>query len=262
VIRDTYIQTVQNGIFARQSGVSVESSNLTVVDATQTGIEAGSTTGDWTVQNSVFRDVGVSSIDLSGAEGNWEIHDSILTAGSDGTVDAEGASRTANASYNYWGAPDGPSGQFNGSGGEAGGNIVVTPYYSNQSFATSTSSSDTNETSISLSDTNLFQPLWVGITFVVALLGVVAFRRRGDTESTTIDRGPTNTSSDTASTTTDDSEKNTASSPTETQSASELRSQADSRLETAITAEENDQFEKASDAYCDAIEQYIGSSFS
>lgn len=248
-IRDTYIETVQNGIFARQSGITVQSSNLTVVDATQIGIEAVATTGDWTVQNSVFRDMGVKSIDLSDSEGNWEIHDSILTTGSAGTVDAMGAGRTANASFNYWGAPDGPSGQFNGSGGEAGGNIVVTPYYSNQSVGASISS-----------ETNLSWLQWAGITLVVALLGVVAFQYRGDAKFSLLNRGPTNTLSDAASTTTDNSEENTASAATTgTRSVSELRAAADSQLETAITAEENDQFEKATNAYRDAIEHYRAS---
>lgn len=36
---------------------------------------------------------------------------------------------TLNATHNYWGAPDGPSGDFNGSGDEVVGNVTIKPFY-------------------------------------------------------------------------------------------------------------------------------------
>ena len=133
-VRDTSVQTAGNGIDAEKSNGQLIVSNFTVRDTDGDGIDASNATGNGTVHGSEFRNMGDKSIDVIDSDGKWEIHESILTGGSEGTVDAWDAAQTANASYNYWGAADGPSGQFSGSGGEAGGNIVVSPYYTDSSL--------------------------------------------------------------------------------------------------------------------------------
>ena len=135
-VRDTGVKTAYNGIDAEKSNGQLIVSNFTVRDTDGDGIDASNATGDATVQASAFTNMGDKSIDVIDSEGKWEIHESILTGGREGAVDAWDADRTVNATYNYWGAADGPSGQFNGSGGEASGNIVVTPYYTDSSLTT------------------------------------------------------------------------------------------------------------------------------
>jgi hypothetical protein len=135
-VEDTTVRTASNGIDAEKSDGPLTITNLTVRDTSGDGIDASNATGDSTVRDSAFRDMGDKSIDLIDSEGKWDIHESILTGGREGGVDAWDANLTVNASYNYWGAVDGPSGQFNGSGSEAGGNLAVTPYYTDASLTT------------------------------------------------------------------------------------------------------------------------------
>jgi hypothetical protein len=143
-VHDTSVQTAANGIDAEKSDGQLIVENLTVRDTSGDGIDASNATGNSTVGESVFKNMGDKSIDLIDSEGKWQIHKSILTGGKEGAVDAWDAVFTANASYNYWGAANGPSGQFNGSGGEVGGNIIVTPYYVDSSLTTLSSEENTS----------------------------------------------------------------------------------------------------------------------
>jgi hypothetical protein len=145
-VQDTDIQTAANGIDAEKSDGELIVKNFTVRDTSGDGIDASNATGNSTVQKSVFRNMGDKSIDVIDSEGKWHVSQSILTGGKEGAFDAWDAKLTVNASYNYWGAADGPSGQFNGSGGEAGGNIMVSPWYTDASMTTlSTESDDSTE---------------------------------------------------------------------------------------------------------------------
>jgi hypothetical protein len=138
-VQDTNVQTAANGVDAEKSDGPLSIENLTVRDTSGDGIDASNATGNATVEKSVFRNMGDKSIDVIDSKGKWRVSESILTGGREGAFDAWDAEMTVNASYNYWGAADGPSGQFNGSGGEAGGNILVTPYYTDSSLTTSES---------------------------------------------------------------------------------------------------------------------------
>jgi len=254
VIRNTSIETVENGIYAWESAVEVRSSNLTVTDTTSDGIDGGATTGEWAIQAGAFRDIGGTAIDLSGAEGQWEIHESILTA--EGTaVDATDASRTVDAADNYWGAADGPGGEFNGSGGDARGNLRVTPYYADQSAVASTQSVESSSQS---GGGIPVESVVAAIGLGIVLIGYTAHRRRGTQNAGSIQPSPSPTESSEEST-----EKTAESTAATEQSQSdgstgvaELRADAEARRETAMTAEENDAFGKAVDAYRDAIEAY------
>ena len=101
------------------------------------GVEAGETTGNWSIASTTIETTGENLIGASGVTGRWEIHNSKLTTG-DEAIDAT-ESVEGNASYNYWGAADGPSGKFNGSGLAAIGNLTVSPFYTDSGM-TDTSS--------------------------------------------------------------------------------------------------------------------------
>jgi hypothetical protein len=135
-VQDTSVQTADNGIDAEKSDGRLIVTNFTVRDTDGDGIDASNATGDATVRESVFRNVGDKSVDVIDSEGKWEIHKSVLTAGRESGVEAWGAAVTVNASYNYWNASTGPSGEFEGSGSEVGGNIAINPYYTDADLTT------------------------------------------------------------------------------------------------------------------------------
>jgi pectinesterase len=127
-ITDTYIRTVRNGIHGEKADIDVIVENLTVENTIGDGIDASNATGNWIVRASTFRNMGDKSIDAIDSEGKWAVHESILTGGREGSLDAWDAAFRVNASYNYWGAAAGPSGE------EAGGNVTVAPYYIDSSL--------------------------------------------------------------------------------------------------------------------------------
>ena len=136
-VQDTSVQTAYNGIDAENSNGQLIVSNFTVRDTDGDGIDASNATGNGTVHDSEFRNMGDKSIDVIDSEGGWQIHGSILTGGSEGTLDAWGAKQMINASRNYWGAADGPSETFCGSGGAIGGyNVTMYPYYTDSPLTT------------------------------------------------------------------------------------------------------------------------------
>jgi hypothetical protein len=136
-VSNIHIQTVRNGIDAEKSTSKWSINNITVQDTEGDGIDASNSTGNWIVREGEFRNMGDKSIDVIDSEGSWQIHQSILTGGSEGTLDAWDAKRMINASHNYWGAADGPSETFCGSGGAIGGyNVTMYPYYTDSSLTT------------------------------------------------------------------------------------------------------------------------------
>jgi hypothetical protein len=136
-IVDTSIQSVRNGIHAERAPIHVTVTNLTVDETIGDGIDASNATGDWDVSSSMFTNMNDKSIDAIDSRGKWQVHESILTSGGEGALDAWGAKRMINASHNYWGAADGPSETFCGSGGAIGGyNVTMYPYYTDSSLTT------------------------------------------------------------------------------------------------------------------------------
>jgi len=254
VIRDSYIQNVENGIYAWESGVDLSSSNLTVTEATTDGIDGGATTGEWTIQASTFRDIDGTAIDLGGAEGQWEIHESILASGGV-ALDATGATRMINASHNYWGTTDGPSGQFNGSGSEARGNLIVTPYEPDQPVDTEDQSA---EDSAESTDGTRFESLLLAIGVMITLVGYTIQRRRGrQTDSPIPDSDSSPESGHTTTGNSPGSDATTDSSAIDdSRAVDDLRADAESSIETAIAAEQDNEFSDAETAYGEAIDYY------
>lgn len=173
-IEDTHIENISGeGIDAYQQPASSQATieNLTVTDTQNhgvnfyessgdwkliesqitnsetKGVEASETTGNWSITSTTVETTGENLIGATGATGHWEIHNSKLTTG-DEAIDAT-ESVEGNASYNYWGAADGPSGKFSGSGLTAIGNLTVSPFYTDSGMIDTSSaiSEDTNASS-------------------------------------------------------------------------------------------------------------------
>ncbi|WP_253736947.1 choice-of-anchor D domain-containing protein [Halohasta salina] len=110
--------------------------NVTIRDTGNHGVTFYNSSANWTVTDSTVEESANESIEAENTAGNWKITQSILSDGSGEAVNASDAVLTGNASYNYWGASDGPSGDFDGSGGAAVGNLIVAPYYTDSDLTT------------------------------------------------------------------------------------------------------------------------------
>lgn len=129
VIEDVSVEDIKNGIDGEHSSADWKVSNYTVQTAEGDGIDASDTTGKWVVASTSYANINKSSIEIADTDATWEVRESALTSGEKYALNAGGAGSTVNASYNYWGERNGPSGDFSGSGSPAIGNVVVTPYY-------------------------------------------------------------------------------------------------------------------------------------
>lgn len=159
-MRDTVVTTSgMDGIFAENTSGDWTLENVTVRESEDMGVEAdessgewtvrdtlvtGSgddgihaedTSGSWTIENDTVEDTGGDAVDISRADGQWTVRHSVLRNVTGAGVAADDAI-AGNASHNYWGAADGPSGAFNGSGAVAFGNLTVRPYYTDSSLTT------------------------------------------------------------------------------------------------------------------------------
>lgn len=145
----TVTDTKNHGITFYDSNGDWEVIDSYISDSENKGIEAGETTGNWSIVSTTVETTSGVLIDASGTTGNWEIHESKLSTEGEalnGTGAVEG-----NASYNYWGAADGPSGEFCGSGGEVKGNVTMYPYYTDSSLTTLSSATTSGTVQISRS---------------------------------------------------------------------------------------------------------------
>jgi hypothetical protein len=149
-IRNVTVTDTQNhGVNFYNSSGDWTISNSTISDNGWSGVEASDSSGDWTITNTTIQNAEDSLIGARRASGTWKIQESTLrTSGI--AINATGAVE-GNASYNYWGATDGPSGEFCGEGGEATGNVTVYPYYTDSSLMTLSSATTGGTVQISSS---------------------------------------------------------------------------------------------------------------
>ena len=135
-IRNLTVRDTQNhGVNFYNSSGDWEVIDSYISSSERVGVEASDTTGDWRITSTTVETTNDSLIGALGAAGSWKIHDSKLLA-SGKAINANGATTAGNASYNYWGAVDGPSGDFNGSGASAVGNLSIEPYYIDSELTT------------------------------------------------------------------------------------------------------------------------------
>ena len=128
-ITDTEIRnSAGDGIDAYKAKNTGDMTNVTVDSVEKNGINLYNATGTWSITDSQITNTNLSSVNAGETTGQWNINRTVF---SDGTtaVDAINSTYEGDAAYNYWGASDGPSGDFNGSGAAAVGNLTVSPFY-------------------------------------------------------------------------------------------------------------------------------------
>ncbi|MUW14172.1 PKD domain-containing protein [Halorubrum sp. CBA1125] len=128
IASSTVQNTTRDGIDAFQTQGNGTVANVTVTD-TENGVNLYNSSGAWLITDTVIRNNSRSAVTAGDSTADWAIIQSVLTNGSGVAVDANGAVPAGQAAENYWGAADGPSGDFNGTGGEALGNLTVSPFY-------------------------------------------------------------------------------------------------------------------------------------
>mgnify|MGYP006284055639 CR=1 FL=1 len=137
-ITDSEIRnSAASGIDAYKAENTGNISNVTVDSVEENGINLYNATGTWSITDSKITNTNLSSVNAGETTGQWNINRTVF---SDGTtaVDAINSTYEGDAAYNYWGASDGPSGDFNGSGGAAVGNLTVSPAYTDSTLSTLT----------------------------------------------------------------------------------------------------------------------------
>lgn len=148
LVADTVIRDAgEDAVAAERTPKNWTVRNLTV-DGVDDGIDAENATGAWTVTESRFTNIGDNGVEAENTAGPWTIHESRFTNTNDGIV-AAGAAVKGNATQNYWGAADGPSGDFPGSGEPAVGNVTVDPFYVDIGLTTLSSAQPTVSPSVS-----------------------------------------------------------------------------------------------------------------
>ncbi|WP_435065511.1 right-handed parallel beta-helix repeat-containing protein [Halobaculum sp. EA56] len=175
VIEDSVVaDTGRDGIRTVNANGPWTVRNVTVRSASGEGIDAGFTTSDWVVRDVTLanNDVGISAAATSGnwtvtdsrirnntgdgislslgdegvdpVSGNWTVSESVIANNGAAGLDARNVASAGNATRNWWGASDGPSGAFGGSGDEVVGdaaNVTVRPYYVDAELTTLSSAS-------------------------------------------------------------------------------------------------------------------------
>jgi hypothetical protein len=127
-IRNVTVTDTQNhGVNFYNSSGDWKITNSYISNNSWSGVEASDSAGDWKIINTKIQNADDFLIGARRANGTWQIYESKLVA-AEIAVNATGAVM-GNASYNYWNASDGPSGDFSGSGSAALGNITVSQYY-------------------------------------------------------------------------------------------------------------------------------------
>ncbi|MFD1635399.1 right-handed parallel beta-helix repeat-containing protein [Haloplanus ruber] len=152
-VANTVIKRVdENGIDAGNGTTGTPLVRNVTIKKADRGLSFVASEADWTVTTTTVTGTTNASVVATETTGAWTLTASSFPDGTGVAVNATSAAVTGNASYNYWGATDGPSGDFNGSGGAAIGNLVVEPYYADTGQTTLGSSTDAGPTITTASD--------------------------------------------------------------------------------------------------------------
>ena len=133
IVRDTAITGTNTAITAAETAGNWTLANVTVARSNQ-GLVACDSGGNWTVRNTTIRGA-IYGINATNTVGVWDIHKSVFVNNTMHALDATNAQFEGNATKNYWGATDGPNGDFPGTGASVFGNATVAPFYTNISFS-------------------------------------------------------------------------------------------------------------------------------
>jgi surface glycoprotein (TIGR04207 family) len=134
-VRDTVVTSAADGVNGYNSTGDWTVRDTRIRNVSTHGIDAYASGGDWTVTNATIRNVSANGVYAENATGAWEVHESVVLNTSRG-INATNATVEGNATRNYWGSADGPSGDFSGSGQAAVGNLTVEPFYIDAALTT------------------------------------------------------------------------------------------------------------------------------
>lgn len=88
------------------------------------------------VGESTFRNSSTDAIQIASGNGSELLLRENIISGNTGAGLNNSGTGIVDARYNYWGAPDGPSGEFNGTGDAVIGDAIVRPFYEDQNLTT------------------------------------------------------------------------------------------------------------------------------
>lgn len=145
-LSDTQLTDTRVGVFAEESSGDWAVVETAIDNGSFSAVFARNTTGNWEVVRSQITRSGDTASDATvaqpavinavGTEAEWSVNETAFLSNSAEVINATGAAVRGEAAYNYWGAPDGPGGDFGGSGGEAIGNVTVSPFFTDESLTT------------------------------------------------------------------------------------------------------------------------------
>jgi len=243
--------------------------NTIIRDTGGRGISFYRSNADWTITRSIISNTNNESIEAIETGGDWSVAESSFTDGTGTAIEAFNSDPPGEATDNYWGSSDGPSGDFSGSGSGAVGNVDVNSYYESspspvQEIGSRTQESTNNMSNINNSNTsadsdNSFLPtspliIIFGGIIVGPIFGYGIYRIIGSHRDRTNSTPSISDPKATSDTSTDNRESSNVS---DSQApAGEHRNNADTAIETALTAKSNNNFVEAVDAYSDAINEY------
>gem|GEM_PF-1031423 len=149
-VRDSTIRRTNfSGVYAVGASGDWAIRETRIRGANLSGVLAAETSGNWRIENSTltrngdpsvghndpptFAFSGVVALDTNGA---WTVTNSTIANNAEYGLYAENTTVTGDADRNYWGAPDGPSGDFPGSGAAVAGDVSVEPFYADPALTT------------------------------------------------------------------------------------------------------------------------------
>jgi len=135
-IRNATILNTDIGIGPIYGTADWQMENVTLRNHANTGIRIRTAEGDWSIVNSTIRNNGFSAVSIENATGAWEVRESAITDHERSGLTVARSAMTGDATCNWWGASDGPGGDFPGSGNNATGNVTVEPYYTDAAMTT------------------------------------------------------------------------------------------------------------------------------
>jgi hypothetical protein len=141
-VQDSHISETEYGVRGSQSAGAWIITNTTIINNSE-GVVAENSTGAWTISESRILNNernGVTIGNSTSGDG-LILHENTITSNQNAGLLHNGTGQV-NATRNWWGAADGPSGDFTGSGEKVFGNVTVQPFYTDANLTTLSSEQD------------------------------------------------------------------------------------------------------------------------
>ena len=141
-VQDSYISETEYGVRGSQSAGAWIITNTTIINNSE-GVVAENSSGAWTISESRILNNKRNGVTIGNStSGNGLIlHENTITSNQNAGLLHNGTEQV-NATRNWWGAADGPSGDFTGSGEKVFGNVTVQPFYTDANLTMLSSEQD------------------------------------------------------------------------------------------------------------------------